>query len=243
MDANQNINALEVSNSPAIWGLASIAVLLILVQTILFLRLALNASKQGKVKLTQQQCTKAIRSGVVTAIGPAFGVFIVMIGLIAVLGGPMAWLRLSVIGGASTELTAASVGVRMAGGDITQSLSMIQLSNAWWTMSINACGWLLVTWVFASRMEKMRHKIGGGDSRWMEVFSSAATLGIFGAFCTEYLVIAVQEIDWALFASVVASAGAMFVFMKIADTRYKWMREYCLGLAMIVGIISGLILS
>lgn len=243
MDSNQNVNALEVANSPAIWALASIAVLLIVFETILFLRLALKASKEGKVNLTPTQCRKAIKSGVITAIGPAFGVFIVMIGLIAVLGGPIAWLRLSVIGGASTELLAAKVGAAAAGGDITQALSMLQLSNAWWTMSINAVGWLLVTWIFASRMEKVRQKIGGGDSRWMEVFSSAATLGIFGAFCSEYLIIAVQTIDWALFGSVIASAAAMFIFMKIADIKYKWLREYCLGFSMVIGVITGYVLS
>lgn len=239
---NGSIDALQVANSPAIWALAAIAVLLVLTETLLFFRLARKTAKSGIVNLTPKQCNRALRAGVVSAIGPAFGVFIVMIGLIAVLGGPMAWLRLSVIGGATTELTAASVGVKALGGDLSQALTIEQLSNAWWTMTINACGWLIVTWALAGSMEKVRKKIGGGDDRWMDIFSSAATLGIFGAFCAEYIITAIQGADMSIVIAMIVSAIGMVVFMKIAD-KLLWLKEYCLGLAMLVGIITGLIIS
>lgn len=236
----EKLNALEVANSPAIWALASIAVIAVLVETILFLRLARKAAGLKEINLTKKQCNRALRAGVVSAIGPAFGVFIVMIGLISVLGGPISWLRLSVIGGATTELTAATVGVNAMGGDITQPLSMLELSNAWWTMSINACGWLVVTWIFGSRMEKVRNRIGGGDSRWMEIFSSAATLGIFGAFCSEYVVTGIQSVDWKVVLVMAVSAAAMWALQQLSN-RYKWLKEYCLGLAMVAGIASAMI--
>ena len=231
----EKLNALEVANSPAIWALASIAVIAVLVETILFLRLARKAAGLKEINLTKKQCNRALRAGVVSAIGPAFGVFIVMIGLISVLGGPISWLRLSVIGGATTELTAATVGVNAMGGDITQPLSMLELSNAWWTMSINACGWLVVTWIFGSR-----NRIGGGDSRWMEIFSSAATLGIFGAFCSEYVVTGIQSVDWKVVLVMAVSAAAMWALQQLSN-RYKWLKEYCLGLAMVAGIASAMI--
>ena len=47
----ENINALEVANSPAIWGLAAIAVAAVFVEIILFFRLARRASKIGEVNL------------------------------------------------------------------------------------------------------------------------------------------------------------------------------------------------
>lgn len=236
----ENMSALEVANSPAIWAMASIGVLAVICETVLFFRLAGKAAKSGRVNLTKKQCARALRAGIVTAIGPSFGVFIVMIGLIAVLGGPMAWLRLSVIGGASTELTAATVGVKAMGGDISQPLTMLQLSNAWWTMAINACGWLVVTWLFASRMEKIRGKIGGGDSRWLAVFSSAATLGIFGAFCSDYAIGAIKSLDWSIVLCMACAAAGMWALMKISN-KLIWLKEYCLGLAMVIGIIAGFI--
>ena len=53
--------------------------------------------------------------GLISAIGPALGVFIVMVGLMASIGGPMAWLRLSIIGAAATELSAANIGAEACG--------------------------------------------------------------------------------------------------------------------------------
>lgn len=236
----EKINTLEVANSPAIWALAAIAVMAVLVEIVLFFRLARKSAKAGEVKLTSKQCNRALRAGIVSAIGPAFGVFIVMIGLVAVLGGPISWMRLSVIGGATTELTAATVGVKALGGDITQSLSMMELSNAWWTMTINACGWLIVTWLFASRMEKVRNKIGGGDSRWMEIFSSAATLGIFGAFCSEYVVTGIQSMDYTVLV-VMAISGLSMWALLVLSKKYKWLKEYALGIAMVLGISSSML--
>lgn len=232
-------NALQVANSPAVWALAALAVSAVIIQTALFLRLAYKTAQNGHVELTKKQCNRALRAGIISAIGPAFGVFVVMIGLIAVLGGPMAWLRLSVIGGATTELTAASIGVKAAGGDISQALSMMQLSTAWWTMTVNACGWLFVTWLFAKRMEKLRDKIGGGDSRWIELFSSAATLGIFGAFCSEYIVIGIQVVDYKTLVAVVVSGAAMWGCLAISK-KYKWIKEYSLGIAMLLGLIAAI---
>lgn len=236
----EKLNALEIANSPAIWALASIAVIAVLVETLLFLRLAKKSAGLKEIGLTKKQCNRALRAGIVSAIGPAFGVFIVMIGLISVLGGPIAWLRLSVIGGATTELTAATVGVNALGGDITQPLSMMELSNAWWTMSINACGWLIVTWILGSKMEKVRNRIGGGDSRWMEIFSSAATLGIFGAFCSEYVITGMQNTDYKVVLVMAVSAAVMWSLQRLSN-RYKWLKEYCLGLAMVAGIASAMI--
>lgn len=236
----ENMSALEVANSPAIWAMASIGVLAVISETFMFFFLARKAAASGRINLTSKQCHRALRSGILTAIGPSFGVFIVMIGLIAVVGGPIAWLKLSTIGGASTELTAATVGVKALGGDISQTVTVLQMSNAWWTMIINACGWLVVTWLFAWRMEKVRGKIGGGDSRWLAVFSSAATLGIFGAFCSDYAIIAIKSVDYSVVVCMVCAAAGMWALMKISN-RLIWLKEYCLGLAMLIGIVAGFI--
>lgn len=235
------INVLEVANRPALWILAAVTVMIIVVETLLFLRLAYTTVKSGKVSLNKKQCATALRAGVVSAIGPAFGIFIVMIALVSLLGGPMAWLRMSVIGGASTELTAATVGIAAAGGSITSdSITMEQMSTAWWTMTINSCGWLIVTLIFASRMEKLRAKIGGGDSRWMEFFSSAATLGIFGAFCSEYIVEGFRDIDLKTVAACVIGGVSMMVILNLAK-RFAWLKEYAIGFSMLVGIIAAVV--
>ena len=81
-------------------------------------------------------------------IGPALGVFIVMVGLMASIGGPMAWLRLSIIGAAATELSAANIGAEACGVTLgTEQYTLICLAVSWFTMALNGAGWLLFTGV------------------------------------------------------------------------------------------------
>lgn len=103
---------LTIANSPVFWGLCGITVLISLAQALLFMRQAKKAAVE--VNLEKGLANKAFKIGLISAIGPACGVFIVMVGLMASIGGPMAWLRLSIIGAAATDAIRSFYGC--AGG-------------------------------------------------------------------------------------------------------------------------------
>ena len=108
---------LAIANAPIFWALCGITVVISLAQALLFMRQAKRAAVE--VNLEQGLANKAFKIGLISAIGPACGVFIVMVGLMASIGGPMAWLRLSIIGAAATELSAATMGAQAAGVECT----------------------------------------------------------------------------------------------------------------------------
>ena len=85
-----------------------------------------------KIHLPEEIPNKAFRIGLISAIGPAMGVFIVMVGLMAAIGGPMSWTRLSIIGAAPTELTAATYGAQASG---------VELGGAGYTLTAMAASW------------------------------------------------------------------------------------------------------
>src|SRR5690554_150426 len=101
---------LEIANDPMLWVMAIPAVAMVGVQAYLFSKRAFNASKT--TSLSKEQCRKAFKVGAVSAIGPSLSVFVVMIAMMAVIGGPVTWLRLSFIGAAPTELTASTIGAK-----------------------------------------------------------------------------------------------------------------------------------
>lgn len=69
--------------------------------------------------------------GLTSAIGPALGVFVVMLGLMSAIGGPIAWQRLSIIGAAPTELTAATMAAQAQGLELGgQGYGLINFANA-----------------------------------------------------------------------------------------------------------------
>lgn len=126
---------------------------------------------------------EAFRVGLISAIGPALGVFIVMVGLMASIGGPMAWLRLSIIGAAATELSAANIGAEACGVTLgTEQYTLICLAVSWFTMALNGAGWLIFTGIATPSLETLRNKVSGGDMKWLVVLSGSCSLGIFGYF-------------------------------------------------------------
>lgn len=228
-------NVMEIVSSPIMWVLAAIPIAIIIIETIVFLKLAHQTAQQPDTNLTIEHCKTAFKTGFISAIGPSTGIFIVMVALIAIIGGPMAWLRISVIGGTGTEMFAATLGAQAAGGDITQGLDLTQMTTAWWAMTTNACGWLIFITIFTSRMDKIRNKIGGKDEKWMGVFSSAASLAIFGALCGQYIIQGITESDYILIVTLIVSAGTMWVCQKIGE-RYPTLLTYSLGISMVVAL-------
>ena len=104
---------LKIANSGIAWLLCAATVVITVLQAVLYVRMARKTAREAKIDPTVVKTS--FRIGLISAIGPAMGVFIVMVGLMAAIGGPMAWLRLSIIGAAPTELTRRhlrSAGVR-----------------------------------------------------------------------------------------------------------------------------------
>lgn len=121
----------QVSNSPILWLLCGVTVVISAIQTVLYMR---QCSKTTRAAGLDPKIPKeAFRVGLISAIGPALGVFIVMVGLMASIGGPMAWLRLSIIGAAATELSAANIGAEACG---------VTLGTEQYTLNLS-CGFMV----------------------------------------------------------------------------------------------------
>lgn len=230
------VDVSSVSNSLGVWICALIAVSVILIQSVLYVRLAFkNAEKVG---LTKQQCVKGLRSGIISSIGPAISVFVVVFGMAAVIGGPLTWMRLSMIGSSPTELSAAQVGAQTLGVELgSQDYDLTALATSWWTMSVNGLGWLLVVVLFTHRMEKLRQKIGGGDSKWVSILAAAATLGLFGYLSAPNILAGGGKL-----AAVLGGALSMALLSSLSK-KINWLKEYALGFALIIGMVAGTIVG
>ena len=90
----------EISNSMIVYLLCGITVVIAFIQAVLYIRMAKKMTVKANIPATVPKT--AFRVGLISAIGPALGVFIVMVGLMTSIGGPMAWQRLSIIGAAPT---------------------------------------------------------------------------------------------------------------------------------------------
>ena len=158
----------------------------------------------------------------------------------SVIGGPIAWLRLSIIGAAPTELTAATYGAQACGleGLSDPGYNIQVLAVSWFAMALNGAGWLLFTGVATPGLEKIRDKMSGGDMKWLAVMSASCSIGIF-AYLVANIIIGKGGISNLKIGNAYACfGGAIFMILlgKFVVPKVPKLAEYSLGIAMILGI-------
>lgn len=231
---------LKVANAKILWVISFAIVFVVLIQSLLYARLSYKVA--GELDYPHAKCAEALKAGLISAIGPSIAIFVVMVGMMSVVGTPITWLRLSIIGAAPTELTAATVGAQAAGVKFgSPEYDLNALATSFWTMTINGTGWLLFTALFTHKLEDIRLKIGGGNPVWLGILSVAAAVGAFGYLNINLIVAAMKSIA----ASVPHAAGPIYasaagmvsmLFVSKAAQKLHWLREYTLTIAMVVGM-------
>lgn len=231
---------LAISNLPIFWLLAGVTVIVSAVQAILYVRQANKATKE--CNLDPQLPRQAFKIGLISAIGPACGVFIVMVGLMSAIGGPIAWQRLSIIGAAATELSAATMGATAAGVTLGgEGYTLTVLAVSWFAMALNGAGWLVFTGVATPALEKLRDKMSGGDMGWLAAMSAACSIGIFGYLNANQMVSSGPSIAVGPTVAVLTGALSMMGIGRFIVPKHPKLAEYSLGIAMIVGIACAIL--
>lgn len=230
---------LNVANSPLIWASAIPITVLVVIQAVIFIKRAYASAHL--VDLTREEANKAFKVGALSALGPAMGVFVVMLGLMAVIGGPLAWMRLSIIGAAPTELAAANMAAKAMGKELTSAnYGLMEFANATWVMGLNGAAWLLSTALFSHKIEGITHKISGGDPKKVKILMIAAMCGAFGYMFGNELKKVLNPKTAAFAVAGIGAAVAMYLMEKLSK-KFPKLGEYNLGIAMIIGMFCAVI--
>ena len=110
------------------------------------------------------------------------------------------------------------------------------MANSWLIMALNGCGWLLVVVLLTPRMESLRQKVGGGDEVWLGLITCSASIGLFGYMASQYYNKIV--VDPAQAWSCIAGTVVMVACVKFSK-KMPWLKEYGLGIAIVIGIVVG----
>ena len=224
---------LAIMNQGIFWVVGGLLVVWVLMQATLFVRLAFREAE--KIGFPKEKLKTAIGNGAFVAIGPSMASVAVLIALMAVLGGPIAWHRDAVIGAPQTDLAAATMGAEAMGFEslTDPNLTLQGVANAMLIMAINGCGWLILITIFTPHLDKIRVKLSGGDTVWLLLLSTGATLGVFANFSA---IQAVQGLD--RLTGVIVAFSVQFLMDKFLAERFKWIKAYIIGLALVLGIAA-----
>ena len=226
------MEALQIANSLPLWLACGIAVVLVIVQALIFIKKSIDASE--KVGLTKEQVNKAIKSSALTSIGPSIVVLSGMLSLLVTVGGPMAWMRLSFIGSVMFESIAAGIGTGSVGVQLgVDELTPLALTMAVWTMIIGSVGWIIFSTFAADKMDKIQAKLAGSNPAGLAIISTAAIIGVFAAMVSQKLV----ALDKNTLATALG-AVVMFIMMQLTKgEKYAKLREWNLTIAILVAMI------
>lgn len=226
------MDALQIANSLPMWIACGLAVALVLGQAILFAKGAWQAGK--KMGITDKQMKGAIKSSAITSIGPSIVILSGMLTLLISVGGPMAWMRLSLIGSVMFESIAAGIGTSSVGIQLgADTLTPEALTMAVWAMILGSIGWVVFATFSADKMEKVQDKVAGGNPKKLMAIATAAIIGTFSAMSAQHLAKMNKN-------SLACVLGAVFmgVLMTIAEKKdIKWLKEWNLTISILAALL------
>ena len=226
----------NMANSLIMWLACAPGVLIVLFQAWLFYR----RSKKDAVRvgLTEDQVKSAVRSAMVTSVGPCFVMLTAMLSLMLYVGAPLAWLRVDFIGSVSYELQGANFAAEGMGIELgTAAMDAAFLSTASIVMSLGCIGWVIFAALFSDKMEKVNAVMSGGNEKLVPILGTGALIGVYSSLTMDRL----YPFKKQGFA-VLSSAALMFLIQSYNKKANKqWIKEWGLTICMVFGMVCATI--
>ncbi len=223
---------MQIANGGLLYLLAGIVILFVVIQSIVFLRMAWHRGIE--IGLTKDKMMETVRTSGVFAIIPSIPIVISLIAIAPILGVPFSWMRLSVIGSQSYELIAAGIGASSMGvenlGDPGYTAEVF--SNSMWVMSVGII-WGLVMCIFVlKRYQNSMKNVQKKDSAWAEIMVNALFFGMLSVFLGKPIVAGGISL-YVLIASGLVMALLTWLAGK---TKQQWMNDFALSVSMVAGM-------
>lgn len=229
VDTMTNKEYLSIANAPMLWVMVIPTVIAMCAQAYIFIRDAMKAGPL--VGLTKEDTKVAIRAGAICSFGPGMSMFTVMIAFMSIMGGPFAWLRLSIIGTITTEMLGATAGATALGMELGgPEYGIIGFCNSIWVITLNTWGFFLVNLLFAHRIESVKAVVDRYDTNMFNAVGNCVMIGCVAKFLSGQVVGGTAKIVAAVSGFVI-----MLILMKISEKAPR-LKEFALGLSMLAAI-------
>ena len=223
-------------NSPFLFTITAIILVLVMAQAVFFLVRAWRQAK--KLGIDTSKLWSVVKSSAVFTIVPAISILLGVIALSKKLGLPLPWLRLSVIGALTYETAAASAAANALGtsiGDTANALTASQFTTIAWVMTIGIMAGVILTPLISRRLLSGVDKLEKRDKRWGEILMSALFMGMISAFLGMIFgKVSTGLTGWIPVFVMLASMVIMLICaLLIKKFKIKWIEDYALPISMI----------
>lgn len=220
-----------------VWVFAILLIVNVVVQALLFLRLALNFNKKHKV-VTQEEIGQAAKTGALAAVGPSISVLSVLLSLIVLIGSGAAFMRCGVIGAPVFELMIASLcsstmGVEFGTEAFTPAVFVLCLFG----MTLASAPYMLNTIITLKPLDNAteKSKKRGGRS-FVPYMSKAAMMAILGYMMMSYVNTPVKVV------AAITSAVVCYLIILLGN-KVKGLASFGMAIAMIAAMVVGQLIT
>ena len=186
--------------------------------------------------VSNDQIKSAVIASASASVGPSVSILAGMVSLMVMMGAPIAWMRLSYIGAVMYEMTSADVGAQAVGVAFEQSsMTAEAYANGVWAMPLGSMGWILVAGLSTHKIDFLRTKLAGGNSKALPIITAAATLGCYCSLTFDKMYPVASE-NRNIYAVIGGALTIFLLTMWNKKRKAKWVSNWSATIAMIVGV-------
>lgn len=222
------------SNDGFMYLIVAIIIAFVIIESIYFLIKAWKRARVLKIDVSVLKKT-AVTSAVFT-VAPAVAILLGVITLSKALGFPLPWLRLSVIGALTYELTAAETAATALNSSITQIITDPKVFSAIaWVMTLGIMPSVILMPIFIKKIQGGIVKIKSKDEKWGGIFMTSLFLGMISAFLgVIFATIRDGLVGWIpVFVMIVSALIMCICGLIVKKAHIKWVEDFALPISML----------
>jgi hypothetical protein len=198
-----------------------------------------------KIGFAAEQLRKVAKASVLYALLPAVAVLVGFFTLAPILGIPLSWLRLSIIGNTAYELMAANVALNAAGVALEDGVAGMASAGGsayvltMYVMAIGIMGGMVFAPLLSKKIQKGALRLRERDRRWNALRMSVYMATILMVFAVPIML----KASVALFAFTVGALSMAALKLVVKKTGAAWISEFALTFSMLAGVIAPVLLN
>ena len=233
-------------NHPVLFLMAGIIVLIVLAQSVWFLR---KAWKRGReIGMPMDKLKRIVIGTAVFTVAPATAIVISVISLSKKLGIPLPWMRLSVVGAITYETPAAANALSAMGLEWAK-VTNLSATEYVTVAAVMTAGIMVGIWlvpVVGKKLISGMINLEKRDKKWGEIFSASMFLGMISAFLgyvfCNFAGVFRGEMSGLIPPLVMLVSALMMGLCALALKKlgWRWMNDYALPISLMVGMASAI---
>jgi len=229
----------EICNDKWLFVWVGVLLLAVVGQCLIYMR---RAWKHGEeIGLSAEQLKKGLTTGTTISIMPTLPVLLVLFSLTPLLGVPLPWLRLSVIGSAYYETYAASTALSCLGETFeVGAFSAEGWIACLWVMTVGGSACVLWSALAIKPISMIYEKAEKIDLKLVLAVGGGCLAGIMAYVSVSYGFSAMSTKGVVFCISF--AVGALLTWLKNRNEKLRWLSDYIMTISMVAAMAAACII-